>query len=65
MENGTIVQELHDVSWGQITSIIWIGVDAEGRENIVFGCGRAMLHLYSQNKAGVSPQTIKFIQMLY
>lgn len=54
MEQWSAVQELHDISWGQITTIIWLGIDAEGRESIVFGCGRGMLHLYSQNKAGVS-----------
>ncbi|KZT31618.1 WD40 repeat-like protein [Sistotremastrum suecicum HHB10207 ss-3] len=54
MEQWSAVQELHDISWGQITTIIWLGIDAEGRESIVFGCGRGMLHLYSQNKAGAS-----------
>ncbi|KZT31964.1 WD40 repeat-like protein [Sistotremastrum suecicum HHB10207 ss-3] len=54
MEQWSAVQELHDISWGQVTTILWLGIDAEGRESIVFGCGRGMLHLYSQNKAGAS-----------
>ncbi|KZS89561.1 WD40 repeat-like protein [Sistotremastrum niveocremeum HHB9708] len=51
MDRGAAIQELHDMSWGQITTIVWMGMDSEGRESIVFGCGRGMLHLYSQNKA--------------
>ncbi|KZS86438.1 WD40 repeat-like protein [Sistotremastrum niveocremeum HHB9708] len=54
MEEVTLFQELHDISWGQITTIVWLGIDAEGRESIVFGCGRGMLHLYCQNRAGTT-----------